>query len=75
MVIIKTEITEIPGTADVTGAPSLDFRSTGTGAAVVLRDGMRVDGTWKRTADDMFRFADASGAVTWGVTSVVKYCV
>jgi hypothetical protein len=63
VVIIKTEITEIPGTADVTGAPSLDFRSTGTGAAVVLRDGMRVDGTWKRTADDMFRLADASGAV------------
>jgi hypothetical protein len=62
VVIIKTDITEIPGTADVTGAPSLDFRSTGSGTVIVLRDGMRFDGTWKRSEGDMFRFADASGA-------------
>lgn len=62
VVIIKTDITEIPGTADVTGAPSLDFRSTGTGAVTVLRDGMRVDGTWKRSGAAMFSFADSTGA-------------
>jgi hypothetical protein len=62
VVIIKTDITEIPGTADVTGAPSLDFRSTGSGDVTILRDGMRIDGTWKRSGDELFRFADASGA-------------
>ena len=62
VVVLKTDITEIPGTADVTGAPSLDFRSTGTGAAIVLRDGIRVDGTWSRQGPEMFKFADASGA-------------
>jgi hypothetical protein len=62
VVIIKTDITEIPGTADVTGAPSLDFRSSGSGSVTVLRDGLRFDGTWKRSAEEMFRFADSTGA-------------
>jgi hypothetical protein len=62
IVVIKTDITEIAGTADVTGAPSLDFRSTGTGAALVLRDGVRIEGSWTRNGNEMFRFADASGS-------------
>ena len=62
VVVIKTDVTEISGTADVTGAPSLDFRSTGTGTAVILRDGVRVDGTWSRQGLDMYRFADSAGA-------------
>src|SRR5207302_9570843 len=48
VVVIKTEVKEIPGTADVTGAPSVDFRATGTGTVVILRDGKRFDGTWTR---------------------------
>jgi hypothetical protein len=63
VVVIKTEVKEIPGTADVTGAPSVDFRATGTGAVVVLRDGKRFDGTWTRGGtSDMYRFADSAGA-------------
>ncbi|HEV8535074.1 MAG TPA: DUF3048 domain-containing protein [Candidatus Limnocylindria bacterium] len=63
VVVIKTEVKEIPGTADVTGAPSVDFRGTGTGAVVVLRDGKRFDGKWSRAgANDMYRFTDAAGA-------------
>jgi hypothetical protein len=63
VVIIKTEVKEIPGTADVAGAPSLDFRATGTGAVVILRDGKRFDGTWTRGGtSDMYRFADSTGA-------------
>lgn len=62
VVVIKTEVKEIPGTADVTGAPSVDFRATGTGAVVILRDGKRFDGTWSRAATtDMYRFADSAG--------------
>src|SRR6184192_1389909 len=64
VVVIKTEVKEIPGTADVTGAPSVDFRSTGTGAVVILRDGKRFDGTWTRGGtSDMYRFTDSAGEV------------
>lgn len=63
VVVIKTEVKEIPGTADVTGAPSVDFRATGMGAVVVLREGKRFDGTWTRGgASDLYRFADSAGA-------------
>ena len=63
VVVIKTEVKEIPGTADVTGAPSLDFRATGTGTVVILREGKRFDGTWSRGGtSDMYRFADSAGA-------------
>jgi DUF3048 family protein len=63
VIVIKTEVKEIPGTADVTGAPSVDFRATGTGAVVILREGKRFDGMWTRGGtSDMYRFADASGA-------------
>jgi hypothetical protein len=63
VVVIKTEVKEIPGTADVTGAPSVDFRATGTGAVVILRDGKRFDGKWTRGGtSDLYRFADSAGA-------------
>jgi Protein of unknown function (DUF3048) N-terminal domain/Protein of unknown function (DUF3048) C-terminal domain len=63
VVVIKTEVKEIAGTADVTGAPSVDFRATGTGAVVILRDGKRFDGKWTRGgASDLYRFADSAGA-------------
>jgi hypothetical protein len=63
VVVIKTEVKEIPGTADVTGAPSVDFRATGTGAVVILREGKRFDGKWTRAgASEMYRFADPAGA-------------
>ena len=63
VVVIKTEVKEIPGTADVTGAPSVDFRATGSGIVVILREGKRYDGTWTRGGtSDMYRFADTSGA-------------
>jgi hypothetical protein len=63
VVVIKTEVKEIPGTADVTGAPSVDFRATGTGAVVILREGKRFDGMWTRGGtSDMYRFADSAGA-------------
>ena len=63
VVVIKTEVKEIPGTADVTGAPSVDFRATGTGTVVILREGKRFDGTWTRGGtSDLYRFADAAGA-------------
>jgi hypothetical protein len=62
VVVIKTEVKEIPGTADVTGAPSVDFRATGTGAVVILREGKRFDGTWTRGGtSDMYKFADSAG--------------
>jgi hypothetical protein len=62
VVVIKTEVKEIPGTADVTGAPSVDFRATGTGTVVVLREGKRFEGKWSRQGTEMFRFTDAAGA-------------
>jgi hypothetical protein len=62
VIVIKTDIKEIAGTADSTGAPSLDYRATGSGPVVVLREGKRVDGTWSRQGDDMYAFKDASGA-------------
>jgi len=63
VVVIKTEVKEIPGTADVAGAPSVDFRATGTGEVVILREGKRFDGTWTRGGtSDIYRFADSAGA-------------
>jgi len=62
VVVIKTEVKEIAGTADAAGAPSVDYRGTGTGTAVVLRDGKRFDGKWSRQGNDLYRFTDASGS-------------
>ena len=62
VVVIRTDVTEIPGTADAAGAPSVDYRSTGTGPVVVYRDGKRFEGTWSRQGEGMYTFKDASGA-------------
>jgi len=61
VVVIKTDVKDIPGTADAAGAPSVDYRGTGSGPVVILRDGKRFDGTWSRQGTEMYRFADASG--------------
>jgi DUF3048 family protein len=61
VVVIKTDVTEIPGTTDAAGAPSFDYRATGTGAVVILREGKRFEGTWSRAGTDQDTFADASG--------------
>ena len=62
VVVIQTDVKEIPGTADAAGAPSVDYRSTGSGPVVILRDGKRYDGTWSREGDAMYSFKDAGGA-------------
>jgi len=63
VVIVKTEITEVRSIVeDELGSFSLEIRSTGTGPAVILRDGQQFDGTWSRQGTDIYRFKDASGA-------------
>lgn len=62
VIVIRTDVTEIPGTADAAGAPSLQYRATGSGPVVVLRDGRRFDGTWSRERGGMYRFTDGDGA-------------
>jgi hypothetical protein len=63
VVIIKTEVTEIPGTADAAGSPSVDYRATGSGPLLVFRDGKRFEGTWSRQETEMYKLADSAGAV------------
>lgn len=60
VVVIATDVTEIPGTADAAGAPSFEYRGTGSGDVIVLRDGRRYEGTWTRDGSGMYRFADAA---------------
>src|SRR5207245_8154921 len=62
VVVIKTDVKDIPGTADAAGAPSVDYRGTGSGPVVILRDGKRFDGTWSREGEAMYSFKDAAGA-------------
>lgn len=62
VVVIKTDYTELAGTADASGAASVDYRATGSGPVVILRDGKRFEGTWTRPSDGLYAFADASGA-------------
>jgi Protein of unknown function (DUF3048) N-terminal domain/Protein of unknown function (DUF3048) C-terminal domain len=61
VIVIRTEVTQIAGTADAAGAPSVDYRSTGTGPVVILRDGRRLEGTWSRAGNAMYAFKDAAG--------------
>ena len=62
VVIIHTEIWEVPDIVDAAGALSNDMRMTGTGTATIFRDGLRQDGTWSRK-DDLapFVFKNAAG--------------
>jgi hypothetical protein len=62
VVIVKTDVSEIAGTADAAGSPSVDYRATGTGPVLVFRDGKRFEGTWSRQGAEMYKLADAAGA-------------
>lgn len=62
VVIIQTEIWDVPDIVDASGALSNDMRMTGTGSASVFRDGLRQDGTWSRKDDvSPFVFKNAAG--------------
>ncbi len=62
VVIIQTEIWDVPDIVDAAGALSNDMRMTGTGPASVFRDGLRQDGTWSRKDDlSPFVFRNAAG--------------
>jgi Protein of unknown function (DUF3048) N-terminal domain/Protein of unknown function (DUF3048) C-terminal domain len=85
VVVMTTDIWTTNVTEDNLGSKGLDYRMTGGGPVSVFRDGMRLDGTWKRDGVlDMFTFFDASGTQllldpgqtwisfiypTWSVTS------
>jgi hypothetical protein len=60
--IIQTDIITTNVQEDAGGAFSLDMRLTGTGPAVVFRDGRRQDGTWYRaTWFEPFTFISQNG--------------
>jgi hypothetical protein len=62
VVIIHTEIWEVPEIVDSAGAHAHDMRLTGTGSATIFRDGLRQEATWSRAADtDAFAFKNAAG--------------
>jgi hypothetical protein len=62
VVIIQTEIWEVPQIIDASGAHAHDMRLTGTGQATVFRDGRRQDVTWSRASDtDPFVFTTKTG--------------
>jgi len=62
VVVIGTEIWEVAQIEDVLGNHSLDMRLTGSGPAVVFRDGLRQEGTWSRPSDQAaFAFRTAAG--------------
>ncbi|HKY51154.1 MAG TPA: DUF3048 domain-containing protein [Candidatus Limnocylindria bacterium] len=62
VVIIQTEIWEVDEIVDASGAKSNDMRMTGTGPAIVFRDGLRQDGTWSRQDDrSPFVFKNSAG--------------
>lgn len=53
------------GNADVNGSRSVRSRTVGSGRVVVLREGRRRTGTWKRTAANRrFAFTDGAGPIT-----------
>ena len=50
------------GRVDSAGSPVPDYDVTGTGTALVFRDGLVFEGTWEReTESDFFVFRDADG--------------
>jgi hypothetical protein len=62
VVVIGTDIWSSDIIEDRGGSRSLEIRSTGTGPVSVFCGGWRWDGTWTRAGEEMYRFADASGA-------------
>jgi hypothetical protein len=62
VVVLRTEIWEVPEIVDSAGAHAHDMRLTGTGPASIFRDGLRQEATWSRAADsDPFTFKNAAG--------------
>lgn len=62
VVVIGTEVWEVPQIEDIAGNHSYDMRLTGGGPAVVFRDGLRQEGTWSRPSDQAaFAFRSAAG--------------
>ena len=60
VVVIHTDYWETSVIEDVFGSKGLDYRMTGGGKATILRDGLRLDGTWQRDGVlDQFSFYDA----------------
>ncbi len=62
VVIVHTEIWEVPQIVDAAGSHAHDMRLTGTGSATIFRDGLRQEATWSRASDtDAFTFKNSSG--------------
>jgi hypothetical protein len=62
VVIVQTEIWEVPEIVDAAGSHAHDMRLTGTGKAIVFRDGLRQEATWSRADDKSpFVFTNAAG--------------
>ena len=62
VLIVHTEIWEVPEIVDAAGAHAHDMRLVGTGAATVFRDGLRQEGTWSRAGEsDPFIFKNRAG--------------
>ena len=62
VIVMTTDIWTTSVTEDILGSKGLDYRMTGGGPVSVFRDGLRMDGTWKRDGVlDMFTFFDSSG--------------
>ncbi len=62
VIVMTTDIWETFVIEDSLGSHGLDYRMTGGGPVSVFRDGLRMDGTWKRDGVlDQFTFWSASG--------------
>ena len=62
VIVMTTDIWESSVIEDSLGSKGLDYRFTGGGPVSVFRDGLRIDGTWKRDGVlDMFTFFDPAG--------------
>ena len=62
VIVMTTDIWTTSVVEDSLGSHGLDYRMTGGGPVSVFRDGLRMDGTWKRDGVlDQFTFWDASG--------------
>jgi hypothetical protein len=62
VIVMNTDIWTTTVREDSLGSLGLDYRMTAGGPASVFRDGVRIDGTWKRDGPlDMFTFFDGSG--------------
>ena len=85
VIVMTTDIWQTSVIEDSLGSKGLDYRMTGGGPVSVFRDGLRIDGAWKRDGVlDMFTFFDPSAKeillepgqtwihfiyTTWNVTS------